>query len=101
MPMMLIALNEACCRFGSPSACSIIWKISRRVITPSLENRGGGLPGRFNHIRPMKQTRVAYHAIIEQFFVSCRRLAVAELVVTKIQLYRPRTNGWPRDFCAY
>src|SRR6516165_2777419 len=101
IPMMLIALNKARCCFGSPSACSIIWKISRWIIIPSRKNRRGSLPCRFDHVGSMKQTRVPHHAIVEQFFVTCRRRPVPELVVTKVQLYRPGTNCWSRNFCAY
>src|SRR6516162_5252787 len=101
IPMMLIALNKARCCFGSPSACSIIWKISRWIIIPSRKNWRGSLPCRFDHVGSMKQTRVPHHAIVEQFFLTCRRHPVPELVVTKVQLYRPGTNCWSQNFCAY
>src|ERR1700719_4094965 len=64
-PMTLITLDKAQGCFRSPGARNIIWKISWRIIVPGLENRSGGLPGRFDHVRSMKQTRVPYHAVIE------------------------------------
>ena len=63
--MMLIALDKAQGCFRSPDARSIIWKISGRIIVPGFENRRGRLPGRFDHVRSMKQTRVPNHAVIE------------------------------------
>src|SRR6266567_2355537 len=63
-PMMLIALDKAQGCFRSPGAPSIIWKISWRIIVPGFENRSGRLPGRFDHVRSMKQTRVPNHAVI-------------------------------------
>jgi len=63
--MMLIAFGKAqgCCR--SPGARRVIWKISRRIIVPGFQNRSGRFPGRFDHVRSMKQTRVADHAVVE------------------------------------
>ena len=63
--MMVIALDKAQGRFRSPGARSIIWKISWRIIVPGFENRRGCLPGRFDHVRSMEQTRVTHHAVIE------------------------------------
>ena len=61
--MMLIALDKAQSCFRSPEARSIIWKISWRIIIPGLENRSGRLPGRFDHVRSMKQTPVPSPAV--------------------------------------
>ena len=62
---MLIALDKAQGCFRSPGARSIIWKISGRIIVPGFENRSGRLPGCFDHVRSMKQTRVPNHEVIE------------------------------------
>src|SRR5271166_1615264 len=48
----------------------------------------------------MEQTRISNHAIVQQLLVTCRRLPVTKLVVTKLQTNRPRTNCRARNLCA-
>ena len=99
-PLTVIALDKAQGCIRSPGARNIVWEISWRIIVPGFENRRGCRPGRFDHVRSMKQTRVPDHAIVQQFFVTGGWLPVPKLVVTKIQLHRPCTNCWSRNFRA-
>jgi hypothetical protein len=39
--------------------------ISWRIVVPGFENRGSRLPSRFDHVRPVEQSRVTHHAVIE------------------------------------
>src|SRR5580704_8700785 len=48
----------------------------------------------------MEQTRISNHAIVQQFLVARRRLAVSELVVIKVQTNRTRTDCRARNLCA-
>src|ERR1700688_4270895 len=40
----------------------------------------------------MEQTRVSHHAIVQQFLVTGRRLAISELVIVKLQTNGPRAD---------
>src|SRR5207249_8649962 len=49
----------------------------------------------------MKQTRVADHAVVQQLFVTGRRLAVSELVIVEFEAYRACANGRARNLSAH
>ena len=85
--MMLIALDKVQGCFRSPGARHIIGKSVGRLLFQASRIGAAASQSRFDRVKSMEQTRVPNHAVIEQFFIPCGRLSVAELVVTKVQLH--------------
>jgi hypothetical protein len=76
----------------SPRAGSIVGKTASRERFPNVNDRLDGSPTGFHHVRALKKSGVAHHAVVKKAFVACAvRLAkiarVIEIHVHQAELH--------------
>ena len=98
LPTGVPGLDEILGGGRTPFAGRIVREIDRRMSRPAIDDRLGGLPGRIDHISPVKKRGVSDHAIIKKLFVACCRGDVTKLVVIKIHFYPASPDGRPWNF---
>src|SRR6185503_14185231 len=69
-PGTAVARDQLAGRRGPAAAGNIVWKITRRIVGPGIEDRLYRLPTRFDIVCALEQRRVADHAIVEKRLVT-------------------------------
>src|SRR5262249_29205801 len=86
-PMASISLQQLTRFVWSPSAGRIIGEIAWRQRFPDIEYRSHDTPSCLHHVCPLKEGRVARHAIIQQAFIACAWSAAEGVGVAEVHVY--------------
>src|ERR1700694_2374235 len=69
-PLAFVAFQELVCILRPPGAGCVVGKLARWQSRPDIQHRIHDAPAGFNHVRALKQGRIADHAVIEQNLVT-------------------------------
>src|ERR1700681_1776105 len=69
-PLAFVAFQELVCILRPPRAGCVVGKFARWQSGPDVQHRIHDAPAGFDHVRALKQGRVADHAVIEQNLVA-------------------------------
>src|SRR5215469_6725797 len=91
VPMATVPEEEFICIFRPPGFSSVIGELTGLQRSPNILNGSDYVPGRFHHIRPLEQSSIAEHAIVQQPFIArlWRRVEIVSVVERHVDAPEP------------
>src|SRR5205807_720701 len=99
-PGAAVASHHLVSNLRTPATGGIVWKIAGGESFPNVEHRLNDAPAGFDHVRALKKSGVADHAVVEKAFVA-RAVRCAEVAgVVEIHVDEAELHRGARNFCT-